>query len=72
MARATCMSSTSNCKVDCHAAFRHVEKRVEAAVRDGSLRKEEARRVLDKARESYRNENYNRAMDMIEERKNAR
>jgi pyrroline-5-carboxylate reductase len=54
------------------AFFELVEKQIDAAVKEGTLSRREARETLEGARVSYRNRNYERASDKLKERRRVR
>lgn len=50
-------------------AFEHAKAVVDAMVKSGSATPERAKKILDEARVNYRNHAYNRAMDMLENKR---
>jgi len=49
-------------EIDSHKSFEHVKRKVDAAVKSGELPREQAREVINQARKSYSNNDYNRAI----------
>lgn len=49
--------------MDAFKSFKHVEKKIEKAHKDGQISRERAKQVLDDARKNYKNNSYNREMD---------
>ena len=48
--------------MDSFLSFRVVEKQIDMAVKKGELSREKARSILTEARESYRQQKYNKAI----------
>jgi hypothetical protein len=58
--------------IDSHAAFRLGERYLDEAVRRGSVDREKARDILETAREAYRNNNCNKLIDKLNQKKEHR
>lgn len=52
-------------EIDSYKAFRYGEHQLDLAVKYGKIDREQARRILVQARESYKNQTYNRVIAKV-------
>lgn len=50
-------------QIDNYASFRFIETKLDGAVKRGAMSREQAKKVLDEARQNYRDNRYNKLID---------
>jgi len=56
---------SGNDKIDSHLSWLNAKGIIERDVKAGKLEPQEAKKILDKARVSYRNQTYNRELERL-------
>ena len=52
-------------KIDSHVSWLNAQRIIELRVKNKELEPEQAKKILDKARVSYRNQTYNRQLERL-------
>jgi len=52
-------------QIDSYQSWKQAEKKIDDAYKSGKLSGDQAKKILDSARDNYRNNNYNKQMDKM-------